>query len=1031
MKKWIRLVIAALFIQFLVSAGPATAATTPFRITSATTKGLAASITWTSSKLGAKEFFEVELSKLSTDGKTSVPIKSIKTKSLSSSLTLNTFTNYRVRVHKTLTPKVWTQYATILTSSEAVANIKATDITYTTANLTWDEVVGATGYEVSYAGLTKISLSNKILLTGLQASSSYDITIRAAGNGRKGADSDLFNLTSNSAAPQNLVANGITKTSFVLSWLGVPGADSYNIYKEGKIVATTKLPTFTVSALTPGSKSNYSVAAIFGTSVTLVSDKIEVSTLIDRPAIPVLSAITSQGVTVGWAVDINATSYTVNIYDSLGTTVVKTSTVAGSLNSTTFTGLSALSSYTVGIVNNYTDASSKESPLATFVTLKQTMTGIATTNITTTTVTLGWSALAVATSYEIYKDGVSLVTGIATTSTSYTFSSLAPGQTYRLGVRAVYADGGKVTSYTDISEVIATTAIDPTYKPVISTAPVITLPYANVPIIGATLVVNTGTWTSVPAVSSYSYQWQRSLDAGTTWSDLPGAITSSYVVTVSDNSFLLRAKISATNVNGTGVTYTAPSGAVSSVYNIQVPIVRGSAVVGQILEISDGTWSSMYPITLSYKWITSRTGTYISGEISPTYTVAATEAGFVISAQVTASTTYGFLAVNSPTRGFVTIVGNTVLPTISGTLRVGGTLTVSDGTWLNSVSGSVITYQWQSSSDGILWDSIAGATSSSYVLKLAQSGLFIRAQVFNTKTSLTVLANSAPTAVVPVLNLVNTITPAITGAWTVGTTLNVSTGTWSASGTFTYQWQKSSDNSTWTDISGATGSSYVLTSSEASKYVRAQVTNTTSSGAGIAYSASTSKVGAPYNTAAPAITGTVKVGSTQTATTGTWSNTPTSYSYQWQKSADGISWINISGETAATYVPTFDIANLQIRIVVSGINAVDTATVTSAVIQSFLPPQATVVPAISGTSTVGQTLTSSAGTWPSTVSGYAYQWQKSSDNGVTWANISGASASTYVLVAADAGYVVRSQVSLTTDTGTSAAYSLATANIAP
>jgi hypothetical protein len=105
--------------------------------------------------------------------------------------------------------------------------------------------------------------------------------------------------------------------------------------------------------------------------------------------------------------------------------------------------------------------------------------------------------------------------------------------------------------------------------------------------------------------------------------------------------------------------------------------------------------------------------------------------------------------------------------------------------------------------------------------------------------------------------------------------------------------------------------------------------------------------------------------------------------------------------------------------------------VTSAVIQSFLPPQASVIPAITGTKTVGQTLTSSAGTWPSTSSGFAYQWQRSSDSGVTWSNIVGATSSTYVLVAGDAGYQIRSQVSLTANSGSSSAYSLATTSVAP
>jgi hypothetical protein len=382
----------------------------------------------------------------------------------------------------------------------------------------------------------------------------------------------------------------------------------------------------------------------------------------------------------------------------------------------------------------------------------------------------------------------------------------------------------------------------------------------------------------------------------------------------------------------------------------------------------------------------------------------------------------------------VTPIGNTVVPAVSGTLRVGGTLSVSTGTWLNLESDSTATYQWQSSSDAVLWNNISGATSSSYVLQLAQAGLYIRAQVFQTKSGFTaVLANSASTAIVPALNLTNTVAPAVTGAWTVGTSVSGSNGTWSTSGTYTYQWQSSSDNSTWADIASATSSSYTLTSSEASKYVRVQVINTSSAGAGVAYSVARSKVGAPYNTALPSVTGTIKVGSTQTVTTGTWSNTPTAYSYQWQKSADGISWVNLSGATSSTYVPTFDVANLQIRVSVGAGNAVETATVTTAIISGFLPPQATAIPALTSTARVGTAVDfTSVGVWPGDSDLYlVYQWQRSSDDGVTWANIPTGTADRYFPAATDVGYRVRVQVSLTTNTGTSTAYSLPTVAIAP
>ncbi|MCJ1685419.1 hypothetical protein MT350_19875, partial [Rathayibacter sp. VKM Ac-2928] len=72
-------------------------------------------------------------------------------------------------------------------------------------------------------------------------------------------------------------------------------------------------------------------------------------------------------------------------------------------------------------------------------------------------------------------------------------------------------------------------------------------------------------------------------------------------------------------------------------------------------------------------------------------------------------------------------------------------------------------------------------------------------------------------------------------------------------------------------------------------------------------------------------------------------------------------------------------------------------------------------PTITGSTTVGSTLTANPGTWDSGVT-LSYQWKK--NNGVY---ISGATAKTYVLKASDAGATLTVSV-----TGTKSGYSPAT-----
>lgn len=79
------------------------------------------------------------------------------------------------------------------------------------------------------------------------------------------------------------------------------------------------------------------------------------------------------------------------------------------------------------------------------------------------------------------------------------------------------------------------------------------------------------------------------------------------------------------------------------------------------------------------------------------------------------------------------------------------------------------------------------------------------------------------------------------------------------------------------------------------------------------------------------------------------------------------------------------------------------------------------VPVVSGTETVGSTLTSTTGTWTGTPTPtYTYQWQR----GVS--NISGATSSSYTIQVADAGSTLRCVVTATNVAGSASANSAST-----
>ena len=87
-------------------------------------------------------------------------------------------------------------------------------------------------------------------------------------------------------------------------------------------------------------------------------------------------------------------------------------------------------------------------------------------------------------------------------------------------------------------------------------------------------------------------------------------------------------------------------------------------------------------------------------------------------------------------------------------------------------------------------------------------------------------------------------------------------------------------------------------------------------------------------------------------------------------------------------------------------------------------PVNSVAPVVSGTASLGQTLTTTDGTWSgSPLPAFTYQWQR-----VT-TNISGATSSTYVIVSADVGNTLRCVVTGTNSIGASSANSANTATV--
>ena len=380
---------------------------------------------------------------------------------------------------------------------------------------------------------------------------------------------------------------------------------------------------------------------------------------------------------------------------------------------------------------------------------------------------------------------------------------------------------------------------------------------------------------------------------------------------------------------------TAPSNTVS-------PTISGTPLKGEVLIASNGEWTES-PTSYSYQWqaceASGEVCSDVEGATAETYTLGSGDVRYTMRVLVTAMNAAGAQSASSSPTAIVqeSPPTNTVLPIISGEAVEGEVLSVSEGEWTESPTS--YSYQWQRcNTTGGSCSNVSGATHSTYSLGSGDVGHTLRVIVKARNAGGTGSADSDLTLEVeepstpPPLAPVNTATPTISGAMIEGEVLSVTEGKWTGSPTsYTYQWQRcGTTGAGCTSVSGAIHSTYSLSSSDVGHTLRVVVKATNAGGTGSADSKLTSEVkepsgpppAAPTNTSLPTISGTAVQGHVLSASVGSWTGSPTSYAYQWQrcgKTGEGCS--PVTGVTANTYSLGSGDVGHTLRVVVSATNA--------------------------------------------------------------------------------------------------------------
>jgi len=591
----------------------------------------------------------------------------------------------------------------------------------------------------------------------------------------------------------------------------------------------------------------------------------------------------------------------------------------------------------------------------------------------------GWTPSPTSVSYQWLRDGAAIS---GATSALYTLTSDDLGKA--ISVRATPVKAGYTASP------VISLDTEPIALGVFSNTPTPTI--SGTVEQGSTLTAAVAAWTPTAIVS---YVWKR---AGVA---ISGATNATYVVAAADAGSVL-------SVTATGARTGYAPVSVSSTNTIAVPslsfadtenpTITGDAAVGSTLSVDYGVPDPL-PETVTYQWLlddeeipdaTGETYVPVADDLYQdiTVTVSYDRAGYENwseTSEVSVSVAQG-------------TIGSLTAPIITGTARLGRTLTATFGTWDAAVES--FTYQWFRDGDPLddpVTVAADSASSVTYALTSEDVGGVMTFGVLAMKDGYAdeqVSSNS--TAEVGLASFNVRPVPTIAGVAKVGNTLTATTGAWSPNPSFTFQWTRNG-----VDIDSATSQTYDLTPLDAGRVIRVVVTGVRSD---YETQSSTSLPtvsianGTFTATPLPTISGTARVGVTVSAVTGTWSPVATSSTFVWKRNG-----VAIAGATAATYEIVAADLTTQLTVVQTGSStgyaaAPVTSLPTVAVVAGIFGTQPT--PLVSGLARIGSTLTASSEAWQPAASTLTYQWKRA---GV---NITGATGSTYVVQPIDAGSTI-------------------------
>jgi fibronectin type 3 domain-containing protein len=538
----------------------------------------------------------------------------------------------------------------------------------TTVSLSWNVVGGAISYNVYRNGALVGSVATDSFSdTGLTNGTTYSYTVCAVNGVVLGPGSAPVSTTPN--VPLPATPTGLTATpgsaTVSLNWNMVAGATSYNVYRNGALISSPDVASFSDTGLTNGTTYSYTVAAVDSAGASSNSAPVSAtpSASTQPPTAPTgLVGVPGQATAIlNWNPVGGATSY--NVYRSLSASTV--GALVGTPTGNLYTDMGIDSNYSyddphfvptiyyyvisavngvgvspnssqVSVTPNYLVPSAPENFVAT--------PGNASVSLTWTTRELDTTP---ATSFLVYRNG----TLIASPGTdSFTDTGLTNGTAYTYIVVAVSSLGESPNSTQQTATPLAPITV-PATPTGLTASPGIT-----------TVMLN---WNAVTGATSYNvYRNGASIAApnGTSFTDshLVNGTTYTYMVFAVDSG-------------GTG----AGSLQVSATPSGSVPVAPSGLMTVPGNTFVSLTWNLVNTAT---GYTVYRNGNLVNSTLINSFTDVALANGTTYSYQVTATNVNGegaksVAASATPLASIIPAAGSYVQPYTVGFLGDQATLT--------------------------------------------------------------------------------------------------------------------------------------------------------------------------------------------------------------------------------------------------------------------------------------------------------------------------------------------------------------------